>query len=140
MSIITTPHLNFRGQAKSALNFYQSIFGGEQMVFTYEQAGNVQNPDEATQIMWGQLKSDKGIHLMAYDVPSFLPHSQGDNAFFVSVRGNDADEIKIYWKKLSSDAEILFNLAPTSWAPLYGMLKDKFGIVWVLDLEFPTNN
>lgn len=27
MSVITTPHLNFRGAAREALEFYHSVFG-----------------------------------------------------------------------------------------------------------------
>jgi len=28
-------------------------------------------------------------------------------------------------------------LEPSSWAPLYGMLTDRFGITWVLDIAAP---
>jgi PhnB protein len=135
MSVSVTPHLNFRGQARAALDFYKSVFGGEQTVFTYEQAGNVQTPADAGQVMWGQLASDSGVRVMAYDVPSAMPYAAGDNAFFVSLRGADADEIRSYWEGLSEGAQILFDLAPASWSPLYGMIRDRYGVTWVLDVE-----
>ncbi|HEX7210359.1 MAG TPA: VOC family protein [Propionibacteriaceae bacterium] len=53
---------------------------------------------------------------------------------FVSVRGTDADEITAYWNGLSEDATIAYDLAPAGWSPLYGMLKDRFGVIWVLDV------
>jgi PhnB protein len=135
MSVSVTPHLNFRDEARAALDFYKGVFGGEQTVFTYEQAGNVQTPADAGQVMWGQVVSDSGVRVMAYDVPSAMPYAPGDNAFFVSLRGADADEIRAYWEGLSAGAQILFDLAPASWSPLYGMIKDRYGVTWVLDVE-----
>jgi len=132
MSITAVTHLNFRGDARTALAFYQSVFGGDLVVITYADAGNVQSP--ADEVMWGQVASPAGFRVMAYDVPSATPWDQGENAFFVSVRGSSADEITGCWKKLSVGATIVQPLAPAGWAPLYGMLRDRFGVVWVLDV------
>ena len=71
---------------------------------------------------------------MAYDVPVRMPYEQGVNSVFVSVRGTDADEITSYWKRLCEGASIVQDLAPAGWSPLYGMLADRFGVVWVLDV------
>lgn len=135
MTIKTTTHLNFRGDARAALAFYQSVFGGKQALVTYKDAGAVQNPDEADQVMWGQVEAESGFRIMAYDVPSRLSWNPGEIPVFVSVRGSDADEVAGYWQKLAVDATILQALAPAGWSPLYGMLRDRFGITWVLDVE-----
>jgi PhnB protein len=71
---------------------------------------------------------------MAYDVPGRLSYSAGDKPIFVSVRGTDADEITTYWKGLSDGAAVIQDLGPSAWAPLYGMLRDRFGVTWVLDV------
>ncbi|WP_328848850.1 VOC family protein [Micromonospora zamorensis] len=134
MSINTVPHINLRGNARAALDFYRAVFGGDLVAVTYADARNVQNPDEADQVMWGQVTSAEGFQIMAYDVPSARPWSQGESPFFVSVRGSDADEITGYWKKLSEGSTVLVDLAPADWAPLYGMLTDPFGVTWVLDV------
>lgn len=134
MSINTVTHLNFRGNARQALAFYHSVFGGDLNMVTYKDAGNVQEPAEADQVMWGQVAADNGFHVMAYDVPSRMPWHQGENAFFVSVRGVTPQEITMLWEKLSANATILQALKPAQWAPLYGMLKDQFGVIWVLDV------
>ncbi|WP_127783649.1 VOC family protein [Rhodococcus sp. X156] len=134
MSISTVTHLNLRGDARAALELYQSVFGGDLVAITNADAHNVQNRDEADQLMWGQVASPDGFHVMAYDVPSSMPWSQGEAPFFVSVRGSDAEEITTYWKKLAEHATVVVPLAPAGWAPLYGMLTDKFGITWVLDV------
>ena len=138
MAITTTTHLNYRHTARAALEFYQSVFGGQIALITYKDAHNVQNPDEADEIMWGQVLSDNGLHVMAYDVPSALSYDQGDKPVFVSVRGDgdSADEITSYWNGLKEGATVLADLGPAAWgAPLYGMLKDKFGVTWVLDVQ-----
>jgi PhnB protein len=134
MSVTTTTHLNFRGDARAALEFYRSVFGGELALVTYADAHAAQDPAEAGQIMWGQVQSENGFHVMAYDVPARLSFDQGQNAFFVSVRGQSPDEITTCWKGLAEGATVLQDLAPSGWAPLYGMLKDQFGVVWVLDV------
>jgi PhnB protein len=97
-------------------------------------AHNVQEPSEAQQVMWGQVSAKNGFRGMAYDVPSRMPWGAGMNAFFVSVRGDSAAEITALWEKLSAGAAIAQPLAPSGWAPLYGMLKDRFGVTWVLDV------
>ncbi|WP_214324971.1 VOC family protein [Nonomuraea sediminis] len=135
MSVDTVTHLNFRGQARAALTFYQSVFGGDAVVVTYENAGNVQDPSEADQVMWGQVTAPGGFRVMAYDVPSRLPWNPGENAFFISLRGETAEEITAYWDGLSAGATVLQPLGPAGWAPLYGMLKDRFGVTWVVDVS-----
>ncbi len=134
MSITTTTHLNFRGDARAALEHYRSVFGGDLAVVTYRDAGAVQDPSEADQVMWGQVAGDSGFRVMAYDVPGRLPWGQGRDAFFVSVRGTSAEEVTRYWEGLSEGATVVQELAPAGWAPLYGMLRDRFGVVWVLDV------
>lgn len=84
--------------------------------------------------MWGQVTSGDGFQIMAYDVPSSTPWSQGQSPYFVSVRGRDAEEITGYWGTLSAEATVVQPLAPAGWAPLYGMLTDQFGVTWVLDV------
>ncbi|MDY7227050.1 VOC family protein [Hyalangium rubrum] len=134
MSIAVTHHLNFRGEARAALEFYKSVFGGDIAIVTYKDAHNVQVPAEADQVMWGQVAARNGFRVMAYDVPSRQPWEPGKNAFFVSVRGDSADEITGLWEKLALGATVVVPLAKSGWSPLYGMLKDRFGITWVLDV------
>ncbi|MGW4330184.1 VOC family protein [Nocardia sp. NPDC004573] len=132
MSLTTTTHLNFRGDARAALEFYQSVFGGQLAVVTYEDAGNV--GAGADQIMWGQVQADNGFHIMAYDVPVQTGYDPGENAFFVSVRGTTVEEVSGYWEKLTAGATIVVPMGPANWGAAYGMLRDRFGVVWVVDV------
>ncbi|MFP3714214.1 VOC family protein [Puerhibacterium sp. TATVAM-FAB25] len=135
MSVTVTPHLNFRGDARAALELYRSVFGGELTVVTYADAQAVTDPTAADQVMWGQVASDAGFRVMAYDVPPATRWEPGTIPFFASVRGADAAEIARYWARLAEGATVVVPLAPSGWAPLYGMLTDRFGVTWVLDVE-----
>ncbi|GAA3608937.1 VOC family protein [Agrococcus terreus] len=129
----STIHLNFRGDARAALDHYRDVFGGEVAAFTYGQAQDPRNPD-TEQIVFGELRGARGVHVMAYDVPPSMPFERGTNAMFVSVRSADAEEIAGYWGRLASSGEVVVELGPSGWSPLYGMVADRFGIVWVLDV------
>ncbi|UPO78507.1 VOC family protein [Arthrobacter sp. Helios] len=134
MSVSTTPHLNFRGSAGKALEFYHSVFGGQLVLITNQDAHAVGSPEEAQQIKFGQVIGADGFQIMAYDVPAGTSYDQGEKSVYVSVRGDSADEITELWSRLSAGSAIVEDLGPSGFAPLYGMLRDPFGVVWVLDV------
>jgi PhnB protein len=133
-SVSAVVHLNFRGHARQALELYQSVFGGDLAVVTYREAHNVSAEAEAEQIMWGQVAADNGFRIMAYDVPSHTPWNAGENAFLVALQAETPEQISAYWGQLSDGAAVTAPLAPSQWSPLFGMLKDRFGINWVLSV------
>lgn len=135
MGIKTTTHLNFRGDAGEALAFYQAVFGGELSVISYADAHAVTNPAEADQVIWGQVVAPDGFHIMAHDVPSAAEWSPGQIPFFVSVRGDDANTLTAYWEKLAEGSTVIQPFGPSGFSPLYGMVRDRFGVTWVVDLQ-----
>lgn len=134
MTVTTTPHLNFRGQARAALEHYHAVFGGQLVVVTNADAFSVESPDEAQQVKFGQVVGANGFQVMAYDVPSSVSYDQGDKSVFVSVRGDSDEEISELWGRLAHGSTVLADLGPAGFSPLYGMLQDAFGVVWVLDV------
>ncbi len=134
MSIDVTTHLNFRGQAREALEHYQRVFGGDLVVATYADAGAVQDPAEADQVIWGQVTAPNGFRVMAFDVPGSRTFERGSESFFVSVRGTDLDEVRALWDRLADGATVVQDFGPSGWALGYGMVTDPFGVTWVLDV------
>lgn len=147
MSIATTTHLNFHGQARSALGFYQAVFGGELTIATYGDFGMPAEVPGADNVVFGQVKADNGFTVMAYDIPgqpSATPepgstHRENgvtitDQSFFLSVRGESLEEIETYWAQLSAGAVIVEPLAASAWSAGFGMLTDSFGVTWILDV------
>jgi PhnB protein len=135
MTMKTVVHLNFRGDAREALAFYRSIFGGDQTLVTYADAHVVENPAEANQLLWGQIVGENGFHVMAHDVPSARPWRPGETAFFVSIVGDDADEITRHWTGLCEGGAVIQPLEPSRFSPVYGMVKDRFGVTWTLHVQ-----
>ncbi|ACU72199.1 Glyoxalase/bleomycin resistance protein/dioxygenase [Catenulispora acidiphila DSM 44928] len=134
----STTHINFRGDARPALEFYRDVFDGDLTVITYGAMNAAQRPEEADQIMWGQVTAPSGFAIMAYDVPADRPYAKGVAPFFESVRGESLEAVTPVWKKLSEGATVLQELAPSPWAPAYGMLTDRFGVTWVVDVAADT--
>ena len=148
MSITTTTHLNFRGDARAALDFYASVFGGEATIATYGDFGMPREIPGADSVVFGQVETADGFRVMAYDIPGQSggsPDNAGatrrengttvtDQPFFVSVRGTTLDEVEGYWNKLAVGASIVEPLAASAWSPGFGMLTDSFGVTWVLDV------
>jgi len=135
MTVATTTHLNFRGEARQALDLYASIFGGQVVAYTYADAHVDADGAVPDQLMWGGLDAPNGLRLMAFDVPPGRAFSRGQDSVFVSVRGDDPEEITRCFTVLADGGTVRTPLGPAPWGtPLYGMLDDRFGITWVLDV------
>jgi PhnB protein len=136
MTITTTAHANFRGQAREALTFYQTVFGGELAVATYADIHSVETPETADHVAFGRVKAADGFDVMAYDVQPSKGYDPGENPFYITLHGTDADEVTARWNGLAAGAQaILIPLAPAPFAPLYGMLTDRFGITWIVGVD-----
>ena len=153
MSITTTTHLNFRGDARSALEFYQSVFGGQVTIATYGDFGMPAGVPGADSVVFGQVETTDGFRVMAYDIPGQTggtadvagsTHRENgttitNQSFFVSVRGEALAEVEGYWAALSVGASIVEPLAASAWSPGFGMLTDSFGVTWILDVAAAYN-
>ena len=140
MTVSTTVHVNFRGQAREALTYYQSVFGGDLTVATYADIGSAESPETADHVAFGRVTSDDGFDLMAYDVQPSKNYEPGENAFYITLQGTDTDEITARWTSLSGEARaVLIPLGPAPFAPLYGMLTDRFGITWIIGIDQSEN-
>jgi PhnB protein len=137
MSILN-PYLNFRTDARAALEFYQSVFGGELVVSSFRDFGMEDVPEaERDLVMHGQLETPAGFTIMASDVPTHMEWSRGENSFSISMSGtaDDDSQLRGYWLKLTEGASIQENLATAPWGATFGMLADKFGINWLINIS-----
>ncbi|MER5651132.1 VOC family protein [Streptosporangium sp. NPDC002524] len=156
MAISTTTHLNFRGDARAALEFYRTVFGGHLTTITYGDFGMPKDLPDANKIVFGQVTAGNGFGIMAYDVPGQAPAAAAPAAttattattrehgmtltgerFFVSVRGETAEEVGALWDRLADGAHLIEKYGPSPWAPGFGMLTDRFGVTWILDVATP---
>ncbi|MGK2887191.1 MAG: VOC family protein, partial [Rhodococcus sp. (in: high G+C Gram-positive bacteria)] len=66
--------------------------------------------------------------------PASMALNVGDNVS-VSLSGEDEDELTGYWNKLAVDAQNTMGLNKAPWGDTFGMLTDKFGINWLVNIS-----
>lgn len=127
------PYLSFRNNAREAMDFYKSVFGGELTVSTFGDGGMAQDPADKDKIMHSQLETPAGFTLMASDTPSSVDHKPG-NTMTVSLSGDEERALKGYWDKLKDGGSITMPLEKAPWGDSFGMLTDKFGTPWMVNI------
>jgi PhnB protein len=127
------PYLGFRDNASEAMDFYQSVFGGQLDKSTFAEFQASEDPAEKDKIMHAMLTTDSGFTLMAADTPSSMPYNKGDN-YSVSLSGDDDDELRGYWDKLSEGATVTVPLEKAPWGDSFGMCTDRFGVSWLVNI------
>jgi PhnB protein len=130
------PYLSFRDDARAALEFYESVFGGELTLNTFaESPMSGEYPDEGDKVLHGQLVTSSGYTLMCADTPASMDHNPG-SAYAVSISGAQEEdaELRGYWEKLSEGATVTAPLDTAPWGDTFGMLTDRFGINWMVNI------
>ena len=129
------PYVSYRDNAREALEFYKEVFGGNLSINTFGEYGDPNAP-EANNVMHGQLETDQGFTLMASDTPPGMEFNPGNN-ITISLSGDDEQELRGYWEKLSEGADVTMPLEKQMWGDVYGQCTDKFGVQWMVDIGQP---
>ncbi len=127
------PYINFKDTTRQAMGFYQSIFGGELRLSTFKEYHASEDPSEDNKIMHAELNTSNGIDFMASDLPNRMEYHPGTN-FSMSLSGDDEAELKGYFNKLSAGGQVTQPLEKAPWGDSFGMLTDKFGINWFVNI------
>ena len=135
MATRLNPYISFTDNARQAMEFYNSVFGGTLTLSTFGEFGAADSPD-ADKIMHGMLVKDDGFALMAADTPSGMEHRPGTN-IAVSLSGDDSDDLHGYWSKLSDGGTVTVPLEKQMWGDEFGMCVDRFGISWMVNISQP---
>ena len=129
-------YLHFNGNAKEAMDFYQSVFGGEVHADTFGKFASDAMPvaeEDKDKIMHAYLKGDNGIELMGSDTPSHMEFQDGAR-LSLTLNGDDEGLLRSYWDKLSEGGKVTVPLDKSPWGDTFGMLTDKYGIDWMIDI------
>ena len=136
MSAFLNAYLNFDKNAREAMEFYKSIFGGELSMSTFGDFGAAQSEAEKTLVMHSQLTAPNGFKLMGADTPGHMQYKGAGN-MSLSLSGDDDATLRGYWDKLSPGATIVQPLTKAPWGDSFGMLTDRFGIAWLVNIGQP---
>ena len=128
------PYISFKDDARAAMEFYRSVFGGELVVSTFGEFGD--NGPSADNVMHAQLETPSGYTIMASDTPEQMPYQPGTN-ISVSLSGDDED-LRSYFEKLSQGGAVTMPLEKQMWGDEFGMCVDRFGVAWMVNVSQPA--
>ena len=134
MQSTLNPYLSFRDNAREAMEFYKTVFGGKLEMQTFKQYHASQDPSEDNKIMHAVLTADNGIVFMASDTPNNMEYRTGTN-MSMSLSGDNETELRGYYEKLSAGGTIGMPLEKAPWGDMFGMVTDKFGVPWLVNIS-----
>jgi PhnB protein len=127
------PYLSFRDNAKEAMTFYQSVFGGELTMSTFGEFHASEDVAEQDKIMHAMLTTDNGMVLMGADTPSGMDYIPGNN-ISLSLSGSEEPELRGYFAKLADAGTVAMPLEKAPWGDTFGMCRDRFGVDWLVNI------
>lgn len=130
-------YLSFKDNAREVMEFYQTVFGGKLTISTFKEYHASQDPSEDNKVMHSVLEADNGITFMASDTPDRMEYIAGTN-YSMSLSGDDEAELKGYYEKLATSGNVTMPLEKAPWGDTFGMLTDKFGVSWLVNITGQT--
>ena len=127
------PYLSFKNNARAAMEFYKTVFGGKLQMQTFKEGQASQDASEDDKIMHAELQAENDMTFMASDTPNRMEYRPGTN-FSMSLTGDNETQLSGYFQKLSAGGKITMPLAKAPWGDMFGMCTDKFGISWLVNI------
>jgi PhnB protein len=132
MTTKLTPYLNFREGTRAAMEFYQSVLGGELTVNTFgETPGMGLDEAEQDKVLHSMLVVGPDMTLMAADVPAAMEVSANGT---MTLSGDDEAQLRGYWDGLSAGGTVGVPLEKAPWGDSFGMCTDRFGVAWMVNI------
>ncbi|RKD25782.1 hypothetical protein BEP19_02245 [Ammoniphilus oxalaticus] len=138
MSLKMNPYLIFDGRAREAIQFYEKALGGQVLgIMTFgDMPGDPNHPlteDMKKRVMHGQLKVGEA-DLMFSDTFEGMPYQPG-NTIQIAIHPKEETEAREIFAALGDDGgQVIMPLQKTDWSPLYGQVKDKFGVTFQVNV------
>jgi PhnB protein len=132
-----TSYLNFDGNCRHAMSFYQDCLDTELHLTAYPDASGRPSSDPAARIMHSQLLHNGAPILMASDTPPGGGPLNPGNNFSVSIHCESLDEIERMFSALGQNGKVRMPLGNMPWGARLGMLADQFGVQWLFNCDLP---
>lgn len=128
-------YINFNGNCREALEFYERCLGAK-IIMLRTHAGSPM--DEKTPAAWKEKILHARLHvgesvIMASDSPP--EYFKAQEGFYLSLQLDDTEKAERIFLELAKDGAIHMPLQETFWAKRFGMLRDRFGIPWMLNCD-----
>jgi len=136
MAVTLNPYLGFKDSARAAMDFYKSVFGGKLTINTFKELHASTDPSEDNLVMHSDLEGEDGVRFMASDTPGRMEYRPGTN-FSMSLSGTDEKKLTGYFNKLAAGGKVTQPLTKATWGDTFGMLVDRFGVTWLVNIAAP---
>lgn len=133
MTVRLNPYISFREDARPAMEFYQSVFGGQLDISTFGESGMVDDPAQQDRVMHAMLDTGSGLVLMGSDTPPGMEYQEGARVS-ISLSGDDEATLRRYWDGLSAGGTVAEPLTRAPWGDTFGMCTDRFGVFWMVNI------
>ena len=142
------PYLNFDGQCAEAMAFYARLFGGQlvhQMTFADMPPGEGMPPlpeSAKNRLMHAHLQVGAQA-IMASDTLPAVPGQSAEacgggyvkpQGLWVSIGVDSAAEGQRVFDGLAEGGQVTMPYAATFWSPGFGMVTDRFGTPWMVNV------
>jgi PhnB protein len=126
-------YLFFDGRCEEAVEFYKKALGAEVMnLVRYKEAPQPPPPGSGEKVMHVAMKIGDTRVMAADDCTGKHPSFDGFSKCI--VLGEEAPAQR-YFGALSEGGDVVMPLQKTFYSPCFGMVKDKFGILWMVLVE-----
>ena len=127
--------VTFNGNCKEAVEYYAEIFGQDvPKLMTFGDApaseGYEISEEDKNRVCYTELKIGNNC-VMFSDSDSLMEYNPGNN-ITLSIGSDSEEEIRNLYNKLKEGGKVIMELQETFWSKLYGMVQDKYGIMWQL--------
>ena len=125
-------YIHFKDNCLEAMNFYKECMGGELVVMKVGESPMAdQMPGMGDMVMHSELSTGEwSVFASDWCAPS--EYKPGNNFSVMLECASEAEQTELY-AKLSDGGQATMPLSDTFWGSRFGMLKDKFGIDWMLN-------
>lgn len=130
------PYLTFGGDCRAAFEFYERVLGGKNlMLMTFGETPAAEHvpPEARDGIMHARLAVGDQL-LMGSDCHPGQPYT-GIHGSSIALQVDSPAEADRVFHALAEQGEVTMPLMETFWAVRFGMLKDQFGVPWMVNCE-----
>lgn len=130
-------YLFFNGRCEEALDFYQTTLGARVEMLMR----NRDNPQPPPPGMLPPGSEDKILHAALRIGDTVVMASDGQcnggtafQGFGLSVSPDSPAAAEQVFAALGDGGSVVMPLGPTFWSPAFGMLTDRFGVLWMVNV------
>jgi PhnB protein len=135
-----TPYLNFDGQCAEAFELPARLFDGKitfMMTFGESPMAETEPVETHGAIMHATVELPDGQQLQGSDAPGGRYNKPA--GFAVAVALDDAGKAHAVFKELAKGGVETMAIQETFWAKAFGMVTDRFGIPWMINVNKPMS-